>query len=279
MTISSWLGHARSELETAGITTARLDSLVLLSDELGQDKAWLLSHPEYELQGSEIKNLNKKIVQRAIHTPLAYLRGKAEFYGREFAVNTHTLVPRPETETMIELLKPLIKGTKKPPVLVDVGTGSGAIAVTAKLEFPAAQVLATDIDPACLRTADVNARTLGAAVTLLEGDLLEPVIEWQRTATTQHEVLLLCNLPYVPDTFHINRAASHEPRRALFGGPDGLDVYRKLFTVAANFSRPPRYILTEALPTQHPELQHIAQTKGYQLERTDDFIQVFALRH
>ncbi len=300
MNIQTWLAAQTSELEKAGVSTARLDCLVLLSDELGKDKAWLLSHPEYELHGSVSKKLNTKVAQRAKHVPLAYLRGKAEFYGREFAVNAHTLVPRPETETIIDLLKTLVpchpelvsgpmrsdKTDVNQPawipdqarndseiVIADIGTGSGAIAITAKLEFPEAHVIATDIDEKCLKTAQANAAKLGANITFLHGSLLQPLYEIRPTTYD----ILLCNLPYVPDNFQINRAATHEPRHALFGGPDGLDPYRKLFTQTANLSRKPQYILTESLPPQHETLAAIAKAAGYSLELTDDFIQVFTL--
>lgn len=305
-------------LESAEVSTARLDCLVLLEDATGKDRAWLLSHPEHELQGSEIKKLNNKVAQRAKHVPLAYIRGKAEFYGREFAVNAHTLVPRPETETIIDLLKTLPlrhpdlsvlsarqAGLVSEPVLsltgesmrgdtqssdepygsrlggrddsevviADIGTGSGAIAITAKLELPNAQVIATDIDQNCLETAQTNTQTLGADITFLQGSLLQPVFNLKLDTCN---LILLCNLPYVPDNFQINTAATHEPRHALFGGPDGLDLYRKLFTQTANLSRPPQYILTEALPIQHKALAEIAKAADYSLEKTDDFIQLFA---
>jgi len=101
VTISAWLKQSQGLLKDAEISTARLDCLVLLEDALGKDRAWLLSHPDEALQGSILEKLNTKIVQRAKHIPLAYLRGHAEFYGRDFSVNAHTLVPRPETETII----------------------------------------------------------------------------------------------------------------------------------------------------------------------------------
>src|SRR4051794_37561413 len=103
--VSDWLRQSVASLEGAGISTARLDCLVLLEDETGKDRAWLLAHPEYELQGSDLNILNTKIIQRMQHVPLAYIRGRSEFYGRDFMVNAHTLVPRPETEGMIELLR------------------------------------------------------------------------------------------------------------------------------------------------------------------------------
>jgi len=264
MLISNWLKHAETQLKDTGISTARLDSLVLLSDTLEHDKSWLLSHPDYELQGSILENLNIKVVQRAQHAPLAYIRGHAEFYGREFYVNKHALVPRPETETIIELLKSLQlpAGTR----ILDLGTGSGCIAITTALELPNTHVSACDIDPNCLEIARQNATKLTATVAFFVSDLLEHA---------QPQDLLLANLPYVPDDFTINTAATHEPALALFGGPDGLDLYRKLFAQISHANWQPQHILTESLPLQHSELVKIAVTAGFVLKTTDDFIQVF----
>lgn len=333
MQTSDWLRQTTQTLHEAGIATARLDSLVLLEDATGKDRAWLLAHPEHELQGSILKILSTKIAQRAKHVPLAYIRGHAEFYGRDFLVNAHTLVPRPETETMIDMLKrvrnletdvavwedgqrkkrskrrtykfekpelhsSLVKtdeGYKvvwpKPTVqepiakpqrsvlnyhdeafhLIDVGTGSGAIAITAKLEMPDAAVTAIDIDEKCIETAQANATSLGADVEFLRGNLLAPL---QNTDEDKCQILL-CNLPYVPDNFQINTAATHEPRHALFGGPDGLDLYREMFGQIKRSDSKPAYILTESLSPQHEVLAAVAATGGYGLLKTDDFIQLF----
>jgi release factor glutamine methyltransferase len=275
MNIQAWLVEYVNVLQVANISTARLDCLVLLSDELGKDKAWLLSHSEYELQGSEIQNLNTKIAQRVLHIPLAYIRGRVEFYGREFSVDAHTLIPRPETETMIEMLKERVASLELRVSIADIGTGSGALAITAKLELPQATVLATDIDPSCLKVAKQNAEILGADITFLEGNLLQPISNLKSQISN---LILLCNLPYVPDDFHINRAATHEPDVALFGGKDGLRLYRTLFEQTQTMRVTPRYILTESLPPQHAELSSIATEAGYSPEATDDFIQVFHYR-
>lgn len=274
MNIQTWLTTQTAVLKEAGVSTARLDCLVLLSDELQKDKSWLLSHSDYELQGSEIENLNTKIVQRSQHVPLAYLRGHAEFYGREFFVNSHTLVPRPETETIIDLLKRLVSSgfANSSATCADIGTGSGAIAITAKLELPTLHVIATDIDAECLNTAARNAQSLQAEATFLHGNLLEPLGE-QKTGNIPD--IILANLPYVPDNFQINTAATHEPRHALFGGADGLDLYRELFEQIQQNGWKPQYILAESLPPQHEVLAGIAKAAGYRLEQTDDFIQLF----
>jgi len=266
MNISSWIQEAQTQLADAGIGTARLDCLVLLEDEFGKDRAWLLSHSDEELQGSILENLNTKIVQRAQHIPLAYLRGHAEFYGREFMVNEHTLVPRPETEAIIELLKVLNLPSEA--AILDIGTGSGCIAITAALELPNMHVSACDIDKKCLEIAAANAAKLGANVMFFESNLLQHA---------KPQDVLLANLPYVPDNFQINTAATHEPRHALFGGPDGLNLYRTMFEQIAANDWQPQYILAESLPPQHEPLASIAQTHGYQLQQTDDFIQLFKL--
>ncbi len=264
MTIRDWLLEASARLTDAKIDTARLDCLVLLEDETGKDRGWLLAYPEYKLQGSTLKRLNTKIDQRAKHTPLAYLRGHAEFYGRNFIVNTHTLVPRPETESMIELLKSLSPATGTR--ILDIGTGTGCIAITAALEFPDTHISACDIDAACLGIARENAQKLGASVALINSNLL---------ASVPPQDILLANLPYVPDNFAINSAAAFEPRLALFGGPDGLDLYRKLFTQIGHANWRPQYVLAESLPTQHHKLAATAAEAGFSLQATDDFIQLF----
>lgn len=264
-TISDFLAQATRRLGASGIATARLDCLVLLEDVLGRDRSWILAHQDECLSVVALKDLNKKVARRAKHEPLAYIRQQTEFYGRIFYIDHRVLEPRPESETMIDLLKAL------PDIqsVADIGTGSGALAITAKLELPHALVTAIDIDPACLQVAARNAEHSQAKIHLLPGDLLAPVAEM--TAIDA----LLCNLPYVPDSFQINPAAMREPRLAIFGGPDGLDLYRKLFTQCEALPAKPRFVLTEALPMQHAALTAIAGEHRFKLTRIEDFIQLF----
>jgi release factor glutamine methyltransferase len=269
--ISEWLRLATTQLEEAGIATARLDSIVLLEDTVKQDRSWLLAHPEHVLSNTDVRKLRHLLAQRTKHEPLAYIRGKTEFYGREFIINHKVLEPRPESETMIEICKQL--SLPKDTVLVDIGTGSGALAITVKLELPQVNVIATDFDPSCLRVASKNAKKMGAQVRFLLGDLLSPINDLQINPT-----VLLCNLPYVPDSFQINPAALQEPRAAIFGGHDGLDVYRRLLIQLDTTSLSPSFILTEALPPQHDVIASLVERSGYELEKADDFIQLF-VRH
>lgn len=271
MTVQEFLKHATTVLSQAGIATARLDALVLLEDELGRSRAQLLAYPEDEIPPKTEVKLNKKIAQRAKHTPLAYIRGKAAFYGRDFVVNEHVLVPRPETETMIDELKTILRkgATLAQLAIVEVGTGSGAIAVTTKLEFPQAKVIATDIDPEALKIARKNAQKHGADIKFLQGDLLAAI------SPSDNPTVLLANLPYVPERYRINQAAEHEPKHAIFGGKDGLNLYRRLWEQIARLPNQPLLVLTESLPTQHADMLGLAQHAGFELQNSQDFIQVF----
>lgn len=272
MTGQNWLAIAEKRLKQADIPTARLDCLVLLEDLLGKDRAHLLAHPELKLTSEQEKVLNEQLERRAKHEPLAYIRGKTEFYGREFIVNAHTLEPRSETETMIDELKGLgFREQGHGVALVDVGTGSGAIAISAKLELPNASVFATDISVECITIAKRNAQNHQTDITFNQGNLLDPL------ALGPSPYTLLCNLPYVPDSHTINKAAMFEPRLAIFGGVDGLDLYRELFTQIGKLDSKPGHILTESLPFQHEELAVIAKLHGYSLQQTSDFIQMFTL--
>ncbi len=297
MTIEQFLQQNTRYLEAAGVGTARLDVLVLLEDCLNKNRTQLLARPEENITIEQLKWLKPRVARRGKHEPLAYIRGKTEFYGREFIVNKHVLEPRPESETMIDLLKSAVIPVKAgiqskknsfkswvpdqvrneadsdtDPTIIDVGTGSGALAITAKLELPEATVIGIDIDPKCLKVASANAEMLATEVELIEGDLLNSLaIDFQ----LQTSVCILANLPYVPNSFHISEAASSEPRIAIFGGKDGLDVYRRMFSQLRAFSWQPDLVLAESMPPQHDILESIAKEAGFTLTRTDDFIQQF----
>ena len=283
MLIDQLLNQSINKLDDAGVPTARLDTLILLEDVVGKDRAWLLAHPEHELTSQQVSKLASLVARRSKHEPLAYIRGKSEFYGREFLVTPATLQPRAETETMIDLLKQVQgKGQRaKGKAIVDVGAGSGCLAITAKLEFPEAEVYATEINKDALKVAKQNAKKLYADVNFLQGNLLESFLStFDFRLSTQFTIL--ANLPYVPNNHTINQAAMQEPKVAIFGGEDGLDLYREMFEqidkgsgFRAQGSVKPKYILAESLPFQHEELANIAKQYGYKLVKTEDFIQLF----
>ena len=273
MRADDWLSVHTRQLSEAGVSSARLDCLILLEGITGKDRAWLLAHPEYTLSDTNIAALQGKVARRAQHTPLAYIRNQTEFYGRTLYVDERVLEPRPESETIVTLLKGL--DLPDHPVIIDVGTGSGALAITAKLELPHAEVYATDIDSGCLEVAAKNADALKASVIFTEADLLTPV---HGATTLPAPDVILANLPYVPDNFTINQAAMNEPHLAIFGGPDGLDLYRRLFAQLGSVTIKPQllFVLAEALPPQHASLADIATTADLHQLLEEDFIQVFA---
>lgn len=270
-TVGEWLQRSEAGLGAGGIGTARLDSLLMLEKATGRDRAWLLAHDEEALQPETHKLLRAWYDRRLGHEPLTYIFEEVAFYGRRFTVNHDVLVPRPESETMIELLKRIeirhslsLQGT-----LLDVGTGSGALAVTAALEFPGLQVFGSDIDPAALRVATANDEALGTGVTFFQADLL---------SSGRHEPFdfILANLPYVPQAYRINESAEYEPRHAIFGGHDGLDLYRTMFKQLGLADWKPQVILTESLPFQHLDLQKTALRFNFVQIDEADFVQAFA---
>jgi release factor glutamine methyltransferase len=265
MRVDRWLESATKKLSAAGIESARLDSLILLEDEFGVDRSLILASPERLISKTKQKRLDAKLKRRQKHLPLAYIRGHSEFYGRKFLINRYVLEPRPESETMIDMLLmlPLLKNY----VYADVGTGSGALGITVTLELGIKEVDLYDIDANALAVAKHNVEFHELRLKAYKRDLL-------RNYSRPYDVIL-ANLPYVPESYHVNQAAAMEPRIAIFGGKDGLDVYRRLFSQLHRFGWSPKFVLTEAVPPQHMELAEIAAARGFRLVKTDGFIQLF----
>ena len=269
MDIKTALDEAVRQLTAAEIETPRLDVLVLLEDATDKDRGWILAHPEFELHQETVESLQNMIERRAAHEPLAYIRNKAEFYGREFFVNSDVLVPRPESEDIITLLKNINPSSSNTTV-IDIGTGSGCLAITAKLELPNSTVYAVDISNQALEVTRKNAKALNTEITPLAGNLLEPFMD---DKTPLHGAILLCNLPYVPATYPINKAAGFEPGLALYGGTDGLDLYRVLFEqLRVEGVLQPSHIIAESMPSQHEALLNMAQEYDYELYAREGFI-------
>ncbi|MED3688686.1 peptide chain release factor N(5)-glutamine methyltransferase [Peribacillus butanolivorans] len=201
---------------------------ILLQHYLKQTRSQLLANLHYELSKEELEQFKSAVELHVDGTPVQYITGSEEFYGRTFLVNEEVLIPRPETEELIyytlrKLPNIFTKGQKLS--LADIGTGSGAIAITMKLEETDLLVTATDIADPSLEVARKNAKLLGAEVQFVQGDLLQPFIKQNNQVD-----ILLSNPPYIPNDDQKSMSVvvtDHEPHRALFAGVDGLDFYRR----------------------------------------------------
>jgi len=276
MKLEEWITTSTKLLRNAGVSTPRLDAEILASHVLQSTRAQMLTHTERRLSIAQVKDLHSLLERRLSHEPISYITGKSEFFGRSFEVSSDTLQPRPETETMIELA--LKQHIPERSVIVDVGTGSGSIIITLSQELTGRHSFyATDISSSCISIASRNATAYSADITFIEGDLLSPI---NKIVNKQSSCLILANLPYVPNHYVINEAARHEPDIAIYGGKDGLDLYRKLFDQLDTITGPDSVtLLTESLPPQHSDLAQLANSHGFELLETQDFIQVFTRRH
>jgi release factor glutamine methyltransferase len=242
---------------TSASPTARRDAELLLLYVTGLTRADLLTHPERPLPEEQRAAYDRAIARRQQHDPIQYITGVQEFYGRPFRVKPAVLIPRPETEHLIEAALALETGETALALeslrILDIGTGSGILAVTLALQYPRATVTATDISSAALSIALLNANTHGVAsrIRFLESDLLEAV-----RGESFH--LIVSNPPYVADDEPLApEVVRFEPHTALFAGPDGLAVYRRLIPAAAAALAPGGHLLLEIGQGQQPAIEQL----------------------
>lgn len=238
------------------------------------DRSWLVANDELPVAGSARKQSDEMLRRRAKGVPLAYLLGEKEFYGRRFLVNPAVLIPRPETETLIDLIKGLALGRR--PRFLEVGTGSGCIAITLALEFPQAEVLATDLSTRALEVAEANDNLHEGRIELVQSNLLRDLA----LRRGERFDVLVANLPYVnkawewvePDNLRF------EPKMALYArAENGLSLYRRLLKEARQ-KLEVAYLVLEADPCQHLALQQMAREYGFWPVRAEGFGLVFSRR-
>lgn len=263
--IDVWLSTAIRQLLDAGIPSARLDAELILSHTLRKGRTWLHAHGDDALDLRHRDIANARLDLRLDRVPIAYIVGHKDFYGRRFDVTTSTLIPRPESEAMIELLGklPIHEGMR----IVDVGTGSGCLGITAKLEHPETDVTLLDIDSHALTVAKKNAEHLHAEVTCLKSNLL--------TDYPYISDIILANLPYVDPDWERSPETAHEPSTALFADENGLSLIKELIDQTAGKLTSRGYLLLESDRRQHHLINTYTEQHNLSLIDTRGLITVY----
>ena len=244
MNVNSWLKESPIQ---------RLDSELIMAHILGKERSFLHAHPEYEFSETELAQIRAATERRASGEPLAYILGYKEFYGRIFEVTKDTLIPRPETEDLITEAVAL-----RPKSVLDVGTGSGCIAITLSKELPSVSISAIDISKEALVVAQENAQKHHAQIAFMQSDLLSNLHKEQKYD------LIIANLPYVDKNWTwLGAELSFEPESALFAEDGGLELIKKIILQAPSRLNSHGYLLLEADQIQHQAIIDFAQKSGY----------------
>lgn len=246
-------------LREAGIEEYEYETWMLLEWKLGVDRAEYFMDPDAEVPQEQWNDLDAALRKRERRIPLQYLMGGCEFMGYSFAVDERVLIPRQDTECLVELAVEQMRRSPEPCRVLDLCTGSGCIGVSVKLLCPQAQVVLSDVSEGALAVAGENARRLGAPVKLVQGDLFENV-----QGTFDY---ILSNPPYIPSKVIdglMPEVRDHEPRLALDGTEDGLHFYRRIVREATKRLRPGGRLLFEIGQEQGEALLSLLQEAGYE---------------
>ena len=235
--LSKALNEATQLLETAGVPVPRLTAEVLLCHVLEVDKSFLYAHPEHQVGPGQGERFQANLERRCQGEPTQYITGIQEFHGLDFKVTPDVLIPRPETEHLVEEALARAQG---PQTILDVGTGSGCVAVAIKKVLPSANVVAGELSRAALQVAAENSSRLQSPLEFVLADLVEAFSDGCFD-------MVVCNPPYVPlaDLPGLQRELRAEPSLALFGGEDGLHVYQRLTRAVARILKPGGWLLLE----------------------------------
>ncbi len=264
MTIAEAIRHATEKLTERGVATPRLDAEVLLGHVLGRDRAWLIVHSEDPLGEDKRALFEQTIGRRAKREPLQYITGKQEFWGLEFIVSPDVLIPRPETELIVETALKKARGAAGPLTIVDLCTGSGCIAVSLAKEMPTVRIFATDASGKALAVARENARRHGVSdrIRFLEGDLLGPLEELDILGQVD---IIAANPPYIQalDLLVLQpEVRDYEPEIALTAGPEGTELQRRIVGQAPRFLKKEGVLIMEMAIGQADTLSRMVEKNG-----------------
>lgn len=275
-TVGTWLEWAKTKIDPAD---AELIAVRSFAPE-DTDRSWLVTHQDYPLPDDlehHFVPANQMVEERAQGKPLAYLLNQRNFYGRDFYITDHVLIPRPESEAIIDLVKTLDLPAQ--PHIIDLGTGSGCLAITLALEIPQATIVGTDISRDALQTAEVNNNYLEGRVTLVASDLLSNIHPEEHGAFD----VIVGNLPYVNPAWEWLdfKTLVYEPQLALYPergtSENGLSAYHRLFDELAEYTKtaPVHNLILEADPCQHEELINLAKSYHWQHHATNGYVLAF----
>ncbi|MGC8833810.1 MAG: peptide chain release factor N(5)-glutamine methyltransferase [Armatimonadota bacterium] len=252
LTVGKAVLWAAGELTKAGVDSPRLDAELLVAHVLGEDRAYVFAHPNKELTQRELDELKTCVSRRAMREPLPYITGKREFFKRTFLVSPAVLIPRQETETLVETVLRRVPKKDTPLLILDVGTGSGCIAITLALELPNASIIACDISPEALAVAQRNASSLIAQnpTAVHSGSISFRCTDFPLGLDDIAGRLdvLVSNPPYIANSDSDKlppEVANYEPRIALFAGEDGLEFIRRIAQSARCLLKPGGLIAME----------------------------------
>lgn len=262
MTIKEAQELGEKVLRRAKIESKHIDTSLLIEKVIEKPRSWAFAHPEHELSKQQSEKFMELLDKRRQRTPLVHLTNKREFYGLEFYIDKRVLTPRVETEKMVEWA---IKYAPKNSRLIDIGTGSGALAIAIKKYRPDLEIWATDVSSDALEVAKLNANKHSVEINLVSSNL------WASLNNELFETIVT-NLPYLEDDTDLLPEVKKEPSVALFGGKDGLDIYRTFLKDLPNHLVHGGYLFTECDPWQHESLAEAAKTTGLNVFEQDYFI-------
>lgn len=273
MTIREWLVQAASTLTSHDISSAQLDAEVLLAHVLDVNRTWLIAHGDEIIDTASLSRVKKLLIRREQHEPTAYLVGHKEFYGREFTVTPDVLIPRPESEKIIEIAKTI----KLPDhaYVVDVGCGSGCIGLTLKLEMPAIEdIILCDVSKQALMLAKRNNRERFhlRKIQYYHSDLLSFWLQAEMNHTLPIIDLITANLPYVDTSWQRSPETDHEPALAIIADDGGLALIKKCIQQSQRCLTQNGYLLLEADPCQHADIAAYAHNFGFKVYDIQEYI-------
>ena len=266
MIISEWLKIATKSLKTANIPSARLDAELILANTLRKNRTYLHAHLDEEIDPRRFDIANARLDLRLDRVPIAYILGYKEFYGRRFTVSPSVLIPRPESEDLISLFLELTASEIAEKVLIDVGTGSGCLGITAKLERSNLSVILSDISKPALNIAEKNANALNADVHIQQQSLLNGQLK--------PVDYIFANLPYVDKNWDVSPELQYEPDIALFAEDEGLKLILQLIAQAPRCLTSEGLLFIEADSQQHNRIIDEAVKNGFVKERVLNYILV-----